>query len=127
MDQAQNAYELAEQEDQAQDVNAANAAEAARLGAEASKVQIDYARGELERLRGYQAAEGKICADQDCTVLKVGVEVGAVTSGTEVFVTGSGGFRLKGLMKAKDKEKLKAGLEAEVQLGAGRKKKVRFE
>ncbi len=127
VDQAQNAYELAEQEDQAQDVNAANAAEAARLGAEASKVQIDYARGELERLRGYQAAEGKICADQDCTVLKVGVEVGAVTSGTEVFVTGSGGFRLKGLMKAKDKEKLKAGLEAEVQLGAGRKKKVRFE
>lgn len=123
VDQAQNAYELAEQEDQAQDVNAANAAEAARLGAEASKVQIDYARGELERLRGYQAAEGKICADQDCTVLKVGVEVGAVTSGTEVFVTGSGGFRLKGLMKAKDKEKLKAGLEAEVQLGAGRKKR----
>lgn len=127
VNQAQNAYELAEQEDQAQDINAANAAEAARLGAEASKVQIDYTRRELERLKGYQAAEGKICADRDCTVLKVGVEVGAVTSGSEVFVIGSGGFQLKGLMKAKDKEKLKAGQEAEVQLGAGKKKTVRFE
>lgn len=127
VNQAQNAYELAEQEDKAQDINAANAAEAARLGAEASKVQIDYTRRELERLKGYQAAEGKICADRDCTVLKVGVEVGAVTSGSEVFVIGSGGFQLKGLMKAKDKEKLKAGQEAEVQLGAGKKKTVRFE
>lgn len=127
VNQAQNAYELAEQEDQAQNINAANAAEAARLGAEASKVQIDYTRRELERLKGYQAAEGKICADRDCTVLKVGVEVGAVTSGSEVFVIGSGGFQLKGLMKAKDKEKLKAGQEAEVQLGAGKKKTVRFE
>lgn len=127
VNQAQNAYELAEQEDKAQDINAANAAEAARLGAEASKVQIDYTRRELERLKGYQAAEGKICADRDCTVLKVGVEVGTVTSGSEVFVTGSGGFQLKGLMKAKDKEKLKAGQEAEVQLGAGKKKTVRFE
>lgn len=127
VNQAQNAYELAEQEDQAQDINAANAAEAARLGAEASKVQIDYTRRELERLKGYQAAEGKICADRDCTVLKVGVEVGTVTSGSEVFVIGSGGFQLKGLMKAKDKEKLKAGQEAEVQLGAGKKKTVRFE
>ena len=127
VNQAQNAYELAEQEDQAQDINAANAAEAARLGAEASKVQIDCVREDLERLKGYQAAEGKICADRDCTVLKVGVEVGAVTSGSEVFVIGSGGFQLKGLMKAKDKEKLKAGQEAEVQLGAGKKKTVRFE
>ncbi len=127
VNRAQNAYELAEQEDKAQDINAANAAEAARLGAEASKVQIDYTRRELERLKGYQAAEGKICADRDCTVLKVGVEVGAVTSGSEVFVIGSGGFQLKGLMKAKDKEKLKAGQEAEVQLGAGKKKTVRFE
>ena len=127
VNQAQNAYELAEQEDQAQNINAANEAEAARLGAEASKVQIDYTRRELERLKGYQAAEGKICADRDCTVLKVGVEVGAVTSGSEVFVIGSGGFQLKGLMKAKDKEKLKAGQEAEVQLGAGKKKTVRFE
>lgn len=127
VNQAQNAYELAEQEDKAQDINAANAAEAARLGAEASKVQIDYTRRELERLKGYQAAEGKICADRDCTVLKVGVEVGAVTSGSEVFVIGSGGFQLKGRMKAKDKEKLKAGQEAEVQLGAGKKKTVRFE
>ena len=127
VNQAQNAYELAEQEDQAQDINAANAAEAARLGAEASKVQIDCVREDRERLKGYQAAEGKICADRDCTVLKVGVEVGAVTSGSEVFVIGSGGFQLKGLMKAKDKEKLKAGQEAEVQLGAGKKKTVRFE
>lgn len=127
VNRAQDAYELARQEDMAQDTNAANAAEAARLGAEASKVQIDYVRGELDRLRGYQALEGKICADRDCTVLRVGVEVGAVTSGSEVFVTGSGGFRLKGLVKAKDKEKLKAGLETEIQLGAGQKKSIKIE
>lgn len=126
VNRAENAYELAELEDMAQDANTANAAEAARLGAEASKVQIDYARRELQRLQGYQASGGKICAKQDCTVLKVGVEAGTITSGSEIFVTGSGGFRLKGMVKEKDKDKLKAGLETEIQMGAG-KRKVRLE
>ncbi len=125
--QAQNSYELARQEDAAQDMNAANAAESARLGAEASWAQVEYTRKELERLRSYQASEGKICADRDCTVLQAGVQIGAVTSGAEVLVTGSGGFMLKGLVKAKDKEKLKTGSEVSIQLGAGKKRMVKIE
>ena len=127
VNQAQNAYELARQEDAAQNTNAANAAQAAMLGAEASQVQAEQARKELERLQSYQAAEGKICAEQDCTILQVGVQIGAVTSGSEVFVTGSGGFQLKGLVKSEDKEKLKTGAEVGVQLAAGKKKTVKIE
>ena len=112
VNQAQNAYELARQEDAAQNTNAANAAQAALLGAEAAQVQVEQARKELERLLSYQAADGKICAVLDCTVLQVGVQAGAVTTGSEIFVTGSGGFQLKGMG---------------VQLAAGKKKTVKIE
>ena len=127
VNQAQNAYELARQEDAAQNTNAANAAQAALLGAEAAQVQVEQARKELERLLSYQAADGKICAVLDCTVLQVGVQAGAVTTGSEIFVTGSGGFQLKGMVKAEDKEKLKVGAEVGVQLAAGKKKTVKIE
>ena len=127
VNQAQNAYELARQEDAAQNTNAANAAQAALLGAEAAQVQVDQTRKELERLQSYQAAEGKICAVSDCIVLQVGVQVGAVTTGSEVFVTGSGGFQLKGMVREEDKEKLKTGAEVGVQLAAGKKKTVKIE
>lgn len=127
VNQAQNAYELARQEDAAQNTNAANAAQAALLGAEAAQVQVEQARKELERLLSYQAADGKICAVSDCTVLQVGVQAGTVTTGSEIFVTGSGGFQLKGMVKAEDKEKLKVGAEVGVQLAAGKKKTVKIE
>ena len=127
VNQAQNAYELARQEDAAQNTNAANAAQAALLGAEAAQVQVEQARKELERLLSYQAADGKICAVSDCTVLQVGVQAGAVTTGSEIFVTGSGGFQLKGMVKAEDEEKLKVGAEVGVQLAAGKKKTVKIE
>lgn len=125
--QAQDGYELARQEDAASQLNAANASEAARLGAEASKVQAEYTQKELERLQSYQEEGGRICAEQDCTVLQTGVQEGAITSGTEVLVTGSGGFRLKGKVKAADREKFKTGDEAEVRLGSGKKKTVKIE
>lgn len=125
--QAEDGYELARQEDAAWDINAANASRAAMLGAEAASVQIEAERKELQRLQSYQAAGGKICAERDCTVLQAGVQAGAVTSGSEVFVTGSGGFRLKGWAKPTDREKLRTGLETEIQLGAGKKKTVKIE
>ena len=127
VNQAQNAYELARQEDAAQNTNAANAAQAALLGAEAAQVQVEQARKELERLLSYQAADSKICAVSDCIVLQVGVQAGAVTTGSEIFVTGSGGFQLKGVVKAEDREKLKTGAEVGVQLAAGKKKTVKIE
>lgn len=125
--QAEDGYELARQEDAAWDINAANASRAAMLGAEAACVQIEAARKELQRLQSYQAAGGKICAERDCTVLQAGVQAGAFTSGSEVFVTGSGGFRLRGRAKPTDREKLRTGLETEIQLGAGKKKTVKIE
>ncbi len=125
--QAEDGYELARQEDAAWEINAANASRAAMLGAEAASVQIEAARKELQRLQSYQAAGGKICAERDCTVLQAGVQAGALTSGSEVFVTGSGGFRLKGRAKPTDREKLRTGLETEIQLGAGKKKTVKIE
>ena len=90
-------------------------------------MQADKARRELEELTAYQNAGGRICAEEDCTVLTSGVQTGAFTTGAEVMVTGIGGWKLKGLADAKDKEKLKAGTEAEIRLGAGKKRTVKIE
>ncbi len=125
--QAQDGYELAGQEDAAQNLNEANAVKAAQLGADVANVQAECARKELERLQSYQAAGGKILADQDCTVLQTGVQAGAVTTGCEILVTGSGGFRLRGQVKAEDREKLKTGIETEIRLGTGKKRTVNIE
>lgn len=125
--QAQNAKSLADREDAASQVNAANAAEAAMLGANATGVQIETVRTELERLRAYQEADGKILAEEDCIVLQTGAQPGIVTTGSEVFVTGSGGFWLKGEVKEADKEKVKAGSSVKVRLGVGKEKTVQID
>lgn len=125
--QAQTDYGFALKEDSAQNTNEANAMQSAQLGVQSLDVQVGRARQALEELTAYQNAGGKICAEQDCTVLLSGVQTGAFTTGAEVMVTGSGGWKLKGLVDAKDREKLKAGTEAEIRLGAGKKKTVRIE
>ena len=93
---AQNAYDLACREDAAQEANDANAREAAELGVQDLNVQTEQAEGELQKLREYQAAGGKICAEQDCVVLRSGIQEGAVTTGSEILVLGNGGWRLRG-------------------------------
>lgn len=125
--QAQTDYEFALKEDSAQNTNEANAMQSAQLGVQSLDVQVGRARQALEELTAYQNAGGKICAEQDCTVLMSSVQTGAFTTGAEVMVTGSGGWKLKALADAKDREKLKAGTEAEIRLGAGKKKTVRIE
>ncbi len=42
-------------------------------------------------------------------------------------MTGSGGFRLRGQVKAEDREKLKTGIETEIRLGTGKKRTVNIE
>ncbi len=125
--QAQTDYTFAQKEDSAQSTNEANAVQSAQLGAQSLNVQADTARRALEELTVYQNAGGKICAEQECTVLMSSVQTGTFTTGAEVMVTGSGGWKLKGYADAKDKEKLRAGAEAEIRLGAGKKKTVRIE
>ena len=122
LNQAQNAYDLACQEDAAQDLNSANQAEASRLSAEAAQLQVVTAKKALQKLKKYEAAEGKIRAKRDCVVLSSGVQPGTITAGTEVFETGSGGFCLRGSVKTTDQEKLKTGAEVSVQLPSGAKK-----
>lgn len=127
VNQAQNAYALAEQEDAAQNTNDANLSESAQLGVQSLEVQVEQARKELEKLESYREADGKICAEQDCTVLQAGIQIGTVTTGSEILVTGSGGWRLKGLVDATDRDKLKPGAKADIRLGTGGKKTVMIE
>ena len=126
-DQARIEYQFALKEDSAQNTNEANSIQSAQLGVQSLHVQADKARRELEELTAYQNAGGRICAEEDCTVLMSGVQTGTFTTGAEVMVTGIGGWKLKGFADAKDKEKLKAGTEAEIRLGAGKKRTVRME
>lgn len=123
-DQARTEYQFALKEDSAQNTNEANSIQSAQLGVQSLHVQADKARRELEELTAYQNAGGRICAEEDCTVLMSGVQTGTFTTGAEVMVTGIGGWKLKGFADAKDKEKLKAGTEAEIRLGAGKKRTV---
>ena len=127
LNQAQNAYDLACQEDAAQDLNSANQAEASRLSAEAAQLQVVTAKKALQKLKKYEAAEGKIRAKRDCVILSSGVQPGTITAGTEVFETGSGGFCLRGSVKTTDQEKLKTGAEVSVQLPSGAKKSAVLE
>ncbi len=96
LEDAQNAYDLACREDAAQEANDANAREAAELGVQDLNVQTEQAESELQKLREYQDSGGKICAEQDCVVLRSGIQEGAVTTGSEILVLGSGGWRLRG-------------------------------
>lgn len=126
VDQAQAACELAAWEDAVQADNAANAAQAAQLGVQSTVVQAEQVRKELEKLQTCQNAGGRICAEWECTVLENNVRAGTFTTGAEILVLGSGGWRLKGQVEAEDRERLKAGVEVEVRLNAGMKKTVKI-
>lgn len=125
--QAQNAYKLAVREDEAQAQNEANASESASLSAEAAQAQVVTAEKALKKLKKYEKAKGEITAKKNCTVLISGIQPGVITTGTEIFETGSGGFVLKGNVKTEDKEKLKTGAEISVQFQAGGKKTTMLE
>ena len=127
VEDAQNAYNLACQEDAAQEANDANAREAAELGVKDLDVQTEQAESELKKLKEYQAAGGKISAEQDCVVLQSGGKEGAVTTGSEILVLGSGGWRLRGSVRGEDKEEISAGKEVEITLPSSEKRTLKIE
>ena len=127
LEDAQNAYDLACREDAAQEANDANAREAAELGVQDLNVQTEQAESELQKLREYQDSGGKICAEQDCVVLRSGIQEGAVTTGSEILVLGSGGWRLRGSVSGEDKEQLSAGKEVEITLPSSEKRILKIE
>lgn len=127
VEDAQNAYDIACQEDAAQNVNDANAQASSELAVQELEVQVKQAETELKKLQEYQAAGGKICAVQDCVILQAGVQAGTFTTGSEVLTIGTAGWRLKGTVKQQDQDKLSAGIKAEILLGAAGKRTVKIE
>lgn len=113
--EAQNAYADAA----AQAANNASSAETARLAAQQYQIQLDQVRKDLDTLKAYQEAGGKICAEQDCVVLENNVVDGAITSGAELIVTGSGGWKLKGALDEADSKKLAEGQKVSISMDAG--------
>lgn len=123
---AQNAYDVACRQDEAQNINDANARSAAESGVKELDIQIRQAEKELDRLREYRDAGGEIRAKQDCIVLKSPVQAGAVTTGSEVLVIAGGGWRLRGTVDSGDKETVAAGTEIEVSESQTESFKVRI-
>ncbi len=119
VDEAQNAYEDAAAQDAAQEANNASAMESARLAGEEIQVQIDDAQKELEVLEKYQAAEGRLCAEEDCVVLENSVADGTVTTGAEVIVTGSGEWLLRGSFDEDSRKRIREGGKASVSMDSG--------
>ena len=117
--EAQNAYADAAAQDAAQAANNASSAETARLAAQQYQIQLDQARKDLDTLKAYQEAGGKIRAEQDCVVLENNVADGTITSGTELIVTGSGGWKLKGALDEADSKKLAEGQKVSISMDAG--------
>lgn len=109
VDEAQNAYEDAAAQDAAQEMSNASAMESARLAGEEIQVQIDAAQKELDVLEEYQAAEGRLCAEEDCVVLENSVADGTVTTGAEVIVTGSGEWFLRGSLHEDSRKRIREG------------------
>lgn len=124
---AQNAYDLACQQDAAQEENDANAREAAELGIKDLDIQIRQAEEELKKLQEYQAADGKIYAEKTCVILKSGVQEGSISTGTEVLTVGNSGWRLQGTAGSEEKEVLAAGLQVEIETSSSEKYKVEIE
>ena len=119
MAEAQNAYEDAAAQDAAQEANNASAIETARLAAEEIRVQIDAAQKELDIMKEYQEAEGKLCAEEDCVVLENSVADGTITTGTEVIITGVGGWQLRGTLDEESKERISQGAGVSVSMDSG--------
>lgn len=119
VDEAQNAYEDAAAQDAAQEMNNASAMESARLAGEEIQVQIDAAQKELDVLEEYQAAEGRLCAEEDCVVLENSVADGTVTTGAEVIVTGSGEWLLRGSLDEDSRKRIREGGKASVSMDSG--------
>lgn len=119
VDEAQNAYEDAAAQDAAQEANNASAMESARLAGEEIQVQIDDAQKELDVLEKYQAAEGRLCAEEDCVVLENSVADGNVTTGAEVIVTGSGEWLLRGSLDEDSRKRIREGGKASVSMDSG--------
>ena len=119
VDEAQNAYEDAAAQDAAQEMNNASAMESARLAGEEVQVQIDAAQKELDVLEEYQAAEGRLCAEEDCVVLENSVADGTVTTGAEVIVTGSGEWLLRGSLDEDSRKRIREGGKASVSMDSG--------
>lgn len=124
---AQNAYDLACQQDAAQEENDANAREAAELGIKDLDIQIRQAEEELKKLQEYQAADGKIYAEKTCVILKSGVQEGSISTGTEVLTVGNSGWRLQGTAGTEEKAVLEAGLQVEIETSSSEKYKVEIE
>lgn len=125
--EAQNAYDLACQQDAAQAVNDANSREAAELGVKELDVQIKQAEAELKKLQEYQAADGKICADKTCVVLKSGLQAGSISTGEEVLTIGYGGWQLQGAVSSEDKDAMTEGLQMEIENSSSDKYKAVIE
>ena len=119
VDEAQNAYEDAAAQDAAQEMNNASAMESARLAGEEIQVQIDAAQKELDVLEEYQAAEGRLCAEEDCVVLENSVADGTVTTGAEVIVTGSGEWLSRGSLDEDSRKRTREGGKASVSMASG--------
>ena len=100
-------------------MNNASAMESARLAGEEIQVQIDAAQKELDVLEEYQAAEGRLCAEEDCVVLENSVADGTVTTGAEVIVTGSGEWLLRGSLDEDSRKRIREGGKASVSMDSG--------
>lgn len=125
--QAQAAYNLAKKEDAAQDKNNADAQEAAKASVQALSEQVEDAKKELEVLKEYKKAGGKILAEQDCTVMENDIQIGIITAGTEYIVLGYGGWKLRGEMMKEDRDKIAAGTSVSVQFATGGRSKTEIE
>lgn len=112
--EAEAACEEAARQDAVQEANNAASIEAASLASDEIQVQLDQTQKELDKLKEYQEAEGRICAGEDCVILENNVADGTVTTGSEVIVTGSGEWKLKGTLDTEARKRLSSGAKMEV-------------
>lgn len=113
--QAENAYDIAQKEDENSSANRQKAKDASNLVQQGLQVDIEQQQKKVDRLNAVAAAQGQIQSPVKGSISETNLKEGMVTSGQEYMRIGTGGYRFQASADSKDLELLKTGDEIIIQ------------
>lgn len=114
--QAQDAYVLAEQEEENTRANEAVRSQISQLGQKSTKTELEGLEEDMKKLQEIKDAEGIVTAGADGILESVGAVEGAITTGTEQIVLETGGMEACGVVPTEKIGSITAGDEIEVRI-----------
>lgn len=113
--QAQDAYDIAQKEDENSSVNKQKAKETSELTQQSIQIDIGQQQKIVDELNKIAAAQGQILSPVKGSVAETTLKDGMVTAGQEYVRIGTGGYQFQASAEMDDLERLKTGDEVTVQ------------